>query len=292
MIVGVCYTKNRDNIIEVLDGFCEGILNSADSYIKVKNEGEIDRLHKCDVIVQYGEFNGGNNLLRGLVNDYCLETKKPKLIMDIGFLKNDRWVKNSSKGYTSIGLNCTKGYGQYFNQKSPPDRWRLLGLDMKGWRIGNKILILGQMAGGVSTRHFNVVGWYAWAVQQLRKQTNCQILLRPHPNQKVLPDIPDKNFDILPANRPFSQDLEDVLCVITKTSNSALEPLIEGIPIITDDDLCIAYPLANHSYFLKDLIYPNREQFLYNLAYSQWNLKEIKQGLPWKHFRSHLQKLI
>lgn len=290
MLAAVCYTKNRDNIIKVLNVFAKGVLNQGWDVIRIHDGDEFERgADKCQVFVSYGEWNSGNNLLRGLVHNYCQETKKPKVILDIGFLKNDRWVKNSIEGYTSVSLGCTKGYGKYLAENSPPDRFEKLKLEIKPWKKdGKHILILGQMAGGVSTRHFSIVGWYAIVYNELRKQTSLPIVLRPHPNQKILPDIP--GLIIAEPNQNIKHDLNDALCVVTKTSNSGVEALLHGIPIICDDDLCMSYSMSSHTLNLQNLVYPDRQQFFNNLAYCQWNIEEIREGLPWKHFKRYLME--
>ena len=91
----------------------------------------------------------------------------------------------------------------------------------------------------------------------------------------------------------IEEDLKNAWCTITRTSNGAIDSILEGIPIITEDPVCLTYDISEHSIKNTDKpFYPNmkkRNQWLYDMSYAEWSLEEMRQGLTWKHLREHIK---
>ena len=71
---------------------------------------------------------------------------------------------------------------------------------------------------------------------------------------------------------------------------AAVEAAIEGIPVFTFDRLAMSLPVANLGLTgIKEVIehpaMPDRQQWARDLAYTQWTLQEMGEGLPWEHLR-------
>ena len=82
-------------------------------------------------------------------------------------------------------------------------------------------------------------------------------------------------------------DLKDAHCTISYTSGSSIDSILAGIPVITCSEYNFLYSISSHS--LEDVENPKcgkREQLLYDLAYAQWSVEEIRQGKPWQHLIS------
>ena len=87
----------------------------------------------------------------------------------------------------------------------------------------------------------------------------------------------------------ITKEFKNSWCTVDKTSGATIQSLLNSIPVITNDDLCSSYEVAEHD--IKNIMnprMPDRKQWLYNLCYSQWNLEEIAEGLPWSHLRQYL----
>jgi hypothetical protein len=53
----------------------------------------------------------------------------------------------------------------------------------------------------------------------------------------------------------------------------------------------LCYDVGNHS--LKDIeqpLMPPREQWANKLAYTEWTVPEIREGLPWNRIRTRLEE--
>ena len=82
----------------------------------------------------------------------------------------------------------------------------------------------------------------------------------------------------------IEQDFALAATVVSHSSNSCVESVIEGIPSFVTSKKSVAWDVTSHD--LSEINNPkifDREQWLNNLAYTQWNLKEIEKGLPFKH---------
>jgi len=65
--------------------------------------------------------------------------------------------------------------------------------------------------------------------------------------------------------------------------------LIRGFPLFAGHSGCFGWEVANQNFNdIENPKMPNREQFLYNLAYAQWSPQEFADGTVWKRFREQL----
>jgi hypothetical protein len=71
-----------------------------------------------------------------------------------------------------------------------------------------------------------------------------------------------------------------------------VDAIIAGVPVIITGD-GIAKPLGRATLkYINDLYYPTdteRYQFLCDLAYIQWNLDELRNGLAWSHIKPQIE---
>jgi len=62
-----------------------------------------------------------------------------------------------------------------------------------------------------------------------------------------------------------------------------VESVIEGVPVFACDKGAMSLDVSNDIIDLENPKLYNREQWAYNLAYTQWTREEMVEGLPWKH---------
>lgn len=189
------------------------------------------------------------------------------IICETGYLRRG----DTESNYYAVGLNGLNGRAEFRNEASPPDRFRELALQVKPWRKnGNHVLICGQVPWDASVDNINFKQWQRETVEKLKGLTNRKLVFRQHPKLALV--------------RPLSEDLKDCWAAVTFNSNTAVEAAIEGIPVFVDDEGTMAGPVAN--WFLSDIEnpkMPDREQWLYDLAYTQWKPREMREGKTWRH---------
>ena len=190
-----------------------------------------------------------------------------------------------------VGLNhYMRGLSDFKNKNSPPNRFNSMGIDIKDWRNkGDHILVIGQNLYDASLFGIDLELWLINTIKMLLKNTDRKIIVRDHPeNKSRLKEVVNKfnytNRVSYDKNENIKDSLHNAWCTVSYTSGSSVDSIIEGIPVITCSEYNFLWPISSHS--LEQIENPKcgyREQLLYDLAYTQWSVEEIRQGKPWQH---------
>lgn len=84
--------------------------------------------------------------------------------------------------------------------------------------------------------------------------------------------------------RALELDFLDAWCMVTYSSNAAVEAILAGIPVITIGS-CAASEMSGTIKNIDDLPMPDRANWLGVLADNQWTLDEMRNGTCWKQLR-------
>ena len=192
----------------------------------------------------------------------------------------------------------------YFHdgEPKPSDRWEMLrreqGLELLPWRTGGDyILVCMQKPSDASLRGLDIRCWTEEIVYSIRRYTSKPIVIRPHP---LDPGRGEVNLTGLPGgvrwskSKSIADDMAGALAVVTYTSLSAIESVMDGVPTfcmnkgnhawdVSLQDLlfCLAY---NKAMLNQD----HRQLWVNGLAYSQWKLSELKTGEQWSRLRTQM----
>jgi hypothetical protein len=183
-----------------------------------------------------------------------------------------------------VGWGGLNGRADYCNRRMPSDRWKKLQVSVAPWRTaGEHIVLCGQVPWDASVQHTDHIAWCRETAIQLRSLTKRRVIFRPHPMYNRVVPMEDTGVE-LSSNADLIDDLQNAWAVVTFNSNAGVEATIAGIPAFAFDPGAMGYTIMNQSL---DLIerpaMPKRGQWLSNLAYTQWTLEEIAQGLAWLH---------
>jgi len=276
-----------------ISSFCNG-LNRLGVKFSVAYEDEYDK-NPCDIAVIFGAY-------KKILKTYGIRKKiyynqkiagKRVLVLERGFIKRDT--------YHSVGWNFINGRADFKNKHMPNDRVGALGVELSDWKDdGENIVFCGQVPWDVSVQHINsepmkrvpqkilVGGYLKWCtdtVKKIQKVSNRKIIFRPHP----LFPYKDWHMDGMPknvafSNAPFEDDLDNAWCTVVFNSNCSVESVINGVPTFAFDEGCMAWDVANKGISNIDSPkMPDRVQWLNDISYSQWNLNEFSEGMPWAH---------
>lgn len=197
------------------------------------------------------------------------EEKSDFLVMENGYL-GDR-LQNPSLGFN--GLN---GYADFYADDVPSDRGEKWAHLIKPWKDGGDYyLICGQVLGDASLEGVDYIGWLHSIPQE---HAGKPVKFRPHP----------VGFGYTVAHTvtqgSLAHDLDHAAGVITFNSNSAVDALLAGVPVVVSDKGSMVYHDVGHT--LDDWKRPDRRKIVDRLAYCQWTHDEISQGLAWDHLRT------
>ena len=96
--------------------------------------------------------------------------------------------------------------------------------------------------------------------------------------------IPPKYCSVTDPSVDVIEDISNSYAIITCTSNSGAEAVIQGVPVYSFDAGSIVYDLSfgdlSEIDNLSDYNEEARLQWAYDIAYAQWTLEEVSLGLP------------
>jgi hypothetical protein len=224
-------------------------------------------------------FYGYTQILRKVMADYVAAGLKAVYI-DLGY-----WKREGLTGHHKFSVNDRHPTAYFQNIKHKPDRARDCGVTIKDYQAkGRHILLAGMGEKAAEAEGKIPEKWERDAIEALRSVTDREIVYRPKPSWLTARPLPGTRWS--PKAIPLEQELRGCHAVVTHHSNVAVEGLVAGVPAFCWKG--VARPMALGD--LKEIeapLYPfDREQWVNDIAYCQWNVEEMRQGLPWRHLKS------
>lgn len=215
------------------------------------------------------------------------------LVLERGYV-GDRFV------WTSCGFDGLNGRADFRNENMPGDRWQALcdaekkagrrAPLMQPWRPsgyeGEYVLIMGQVYGDASLRGVDIDGFYRSIALRLR-HNGQRVAFRNHPLNANTPVIP--GLSVLPREVVLPEAIERARWVVTFNSNSGVDSLLAGVPVVACDPGSMVWGIAGQNPVSPPPML-DRKQWARNIAYCQWTLDEIRGGLMWDHLRAGMEK--
>jgi len=267
--------KNQEHY-ETLMAFSNGIRIHGDTFF---TNDILAGYKQCDVAVTFGIPKHATSRGQLVERIWKSHGDKPRLVIEKGFVKRNE--------YYMVGFGGLNGRASYNNEGSPADRWKQLGVELQPWKEGGEyILVCGQVPWDASVQHTDYKRWVIKTLIRLPKFTDIPIVFRPHPLQKTAIDVRHLKHVKIDCEGTLQEAVQKAATVVTFNSNSGVEAVIEGVPVVTCDKGSMVYEIANNDIERVDNpLTPARRAWAYNLAYTQWTRDEMKKGLPWGHLR-------
>ena len=222
--------------------------------------------------------------------DKAQVNKKPVIVLEVGGLKRGTTWK--------VGLNGINRDAYFGGLRNNSARADALGLFLKPWRNNEHgpIVIACQHSGSQQWREQkSPATWVFETIDKIRQYTNKKVIIRPHPRCRI--DGIQFEFDNVMIQQPykiqgsyddFDFNIDDAYALINWSSNPATHAVMQGIPVFVGPS-SLAYDVGNHD--LSDIgrpRKPDRTQWLNDIAYTEWTVEEISQGLPLIRLTSRL----
>lgn len=221
-----------------------------------------------------------------------MEQSKPTIVLEVGGIKRGTTWK--------VGLNGINRDAYFGPMANSSDRANLLGLVLKPWQALSEKPIAICCQNPHSQQWANMPPMSTWVmdtIDNIRKHSNRHIVVRPHPRaqlyhiehewKNVSREIPEKfretydDYDFNPTKYH---------AVVNWSSNPATQAVIAGVPAFVGPS-SLAYDVADDIDFLEKIEnphMPDRQQWLNDIAYTEWTVEEISQGLPLKRLTNIL----
>ena len=285
-----------------------GIAALGDRYHRV---GSVDdpALLNADCFLQFNILNPyrENRRDRVAAYRYIINSGKPYLVWEEG---NFRQIPQ----YKKFGWWSYLRSGRFNNTIVDVDRWQKIqrntGIAVEPWaKHGDEIVIMGQLDGDSALMslydlgYFTFQQWVEEAIESIRQNSDRTICIRPHPldkrsylkneselRKKYKNVYVSQNYSsttTLNGGSGLQQDLDKAWCVITYTSNSAIEAVCKGVPVFAMSVESAAWDVAHHSFDdVENLSYSKDvDQWLHQIAYTIWTAEEISKGETWAHLK-------
>lgn len=263
-------TNRRSKIIA--QAFAGGILRCGDSCI-IKSMTAYAGV-EADVAVFYGT-------LVQPMKDY-LAAGKHYVYVDLGYW--GRLSDGKFNGYHKVSVD-SRHPTEYF-QKTKHDEKRISAfgkLKMKPWRkSGGHILLAGMSAKACAAEGFKPEQWERNIINLVRRQTDRPIIYRPKPNWPDYTILKGCKFD---KNSDLLKSFENCHAVVTHHSNVAVDGIVAGIPAFSWQGVAKPQTLRDINFIERPLMRDDREQWMRDISYCQWNVDEMAAGKPWQHLK-------
>lgn len=264
--------------------------------------GYCKEISKCDLAIIQGWMKvggkGPHNEFRRRIIEHQLQTKKHVLSID-GNIFNFV-IKGKYFRYSIDGIFANTGY--YFDDIIDPSRWdtmkKDIGYDLKPWRMnGNHVVILMQKDSGWTMENRGSIEWCSETIDEIRKHTNRQIVIRTHPSDTKIKEkyeLLSKSKNVmLSQSSDIREDLDNAWCAISYNSSPGAVSAMEGIPVfIMDKDYrkSPAFLVGNTDITkIEDPIMPDRTEWIQRIAMSHFSVDDIKSGLLWKEVSQYFE---
>ena len=145
-----------------------------------------------------------------------------------------------------------------------PDRFQRTGVQLKPWRQDGKHIMLVPPANDAIKDLFGIHKWQANTLHRLAGCTDRPIMV-----------------SVKGDPRPLAERLKDCWCVVTWTSNVAVEAICAGIPAFVSRHSAaapVAGPLDQLEYLIDSPPMPYRDRWAWSLAYGEFSVDEIASG--------------
>lgn len=233
---------------------------------------------EADVAVFYGYV--GN--LPKAMKEYTAEGRHV-VYVDLGYwgrlLGGGRWY-----GYHKISVNARHPTAYFQRRKHSSDRATLLGITPQPWCTGKHILLAGMGPKSAKVEGLELAQWERDAVLEIKRHTDRRIVYRPKPSWRNAEPIEGADFS------HCSQDVGDVLqdchAVVTHHSNAAVDGLVQGVPAFCWHGVAQPMSLQDISRIDDPWRPEGREQWIADIAWTQFNVDEMKEGVPWRHLKN------
>jgi hypothetical protein len=314
--------RKRGNSYELLYQMAEGVKAAGDEPIIVNEhmtgqtrEGEMEPTAPLAVMFGYGGTNQRHHT-KGRRLELVERAKKKGthvITFDGGVLSSFGNVSTSPDHHFRVALNTPMNDGNFLSDNSPPDRWemmkKLFNVKHEEWRKSNPedpILFVLQPKDNWSMNELDPIDWFKSVYEKLRPLTKRKFIVRPHPNnvsniEQRRNEFPS-DVDVQIGQKHFLGDekkhyrfhfqtaITNCHAVVTHNSTASTDSCVRGIPTFCTSDLAICWPVANTDLTkIESPEYPDRTQWLHDLGYKMWSIKEIKDGTVYKRFKAKLE---
>ena len=188
---------------------------------------------------------------------------------------------------------------EYANRNSDPTKWQEiqhnLNIKIKPAQSRDGYILVGmQRDGGFSMKALNPLNWLENKIREIRKYTNREIVVRPHPGKfdmkEFVPFQHKQNVRVIdPTKSTLLENLQGTHSSVFFNSSASVAAVLEGVPVFVDDASAVTWSVAHHTVSqIESSQAFEREQWLWDLASAHWSDEDAQTGHIWQKFLPYL----
>lgn len=275
MRVSINILRGNQNALPVCRAFAQGVVHSSMGDKAVLRRDTDYDMKGYDVAAFWGYVQTCQRLVQ-----MCRDQGIPFIYFDLPYWDHAEQFK--------VSINDRHPTAYLMDRVMPADRWDKLGIKLAPWKINGKHILVAGMSGKAA---------WSWGMKDEEYERNIipkiaaisqrPIIYRPKPSWPGSTPIPGSTYDKV---TPITKLLADAHIVVTHHSNVGVDALVAGVPVIARRGAAthLGLPDTELERIETPLRPAGREQFVANLAYCQWTMKELSNGVCWRHVRTLL----
>lgn len=232
----------------------------------------------ADVAVFYGM--SGN--LRRVFDDYRA-AGLVAVYVDLGY-----WGRRGSgsryTGFHKVSVNARHPTAYFQRRRHDGSRAAVHNVTLRPWRDAGKHIVLAGMGQKASEfEGYRYEDWERRTLKALQAVTDRPIVFRPKPNCRVAQPIEGTIFS------PPTQSIESALvgchAVVTHHSNVGVDAIVAGVPVFCEEGVATPLALRDLGLIERPITPESREQWVADIAWTQWCLAEMADGAAWRYLK-------
>lgn len=201
----------------------------------------------------YGILRGTDKIIKA-----CEWLNRDYYYIDHGYINAGHY-----DGFYRISVNARQ-CNPHPHKKRPDDRWRKLNRELRPWKRSGKSILVVPLTGHIAEFYqINPREWLEQVTSEVSLWTERPIVIKPKDEGEI------------------HDYLKDAWCVVTHSSNVAVDALLEGVPAVVLGESA-AKPVSWEWANIEKPEWIEREWWVHELAYNQFTLSEMRDGTAWR----------
>ncbi len=227
-----------------------------------------------NVAIFYGLALGCGRILQ----DYR-RSGRTAIYCDLGYWS--RRIRSRHDGFHKLAVNDRHPTDYLMNKTHTAERFEHHRVPILPYRVmGRHIIVAGMSAKAAIAEQLQPNEWEERTIARLRMLTKRPIIYRPKPSWKGARQISGATFD---PETPLPEALRNCHAVVTHHSNVAVDALLAGVPVFCEKGVASVLSSGDLSQINRPRVQPGRGQWAANLAWCQWSVDEMTQGLAYRY---------
>ena len=216
-------------------------------------------------------------VLWGLIGNNVLYTNGDYIFCDMPY--NGRYDPNKEDWDNTYWRWCYQGLHDNRKLDVPSDRFEKWNINIKPWKMDGEYILICPSSETMTffMHNCNVQEWIQKTTNEIKQHTDRPIKVRLKPRKAGTsgPSVADVSIE---------SDLDNAHCVVVSGSITAIDALVAGVPVFSTSDTspsawCTNRDLSN----INNPQYYDREHLFYNLAYKQYSIQEMREGICYEN---------